>query len=101
VVYGDGQKYLVAALWVDQAAVEARLDRDQVPPTGRAEATTRLVQERVTLVNAQLASFETIKRFTLIDTPLTVESGLLTSTLKVRRKAVYAAFQRQLEALYG
>jgi long-chain acyl-CoA synthetase len=101
VVYGDGRKYLVAALWIDQAAVGARLERDQVAPGRREEATTRLIQERVDLVNAQLASFETIKRFTLIDTPLTVESGLLTSTLKVRRKAVYAAFLRQLEALYG
>ena len=31
---------------------------------------------------------------------MTVESGLLTSTLKVRRKEVYKAFGSRLEALY-
>jgi long-chain acyl-CoA synthetase len=100
VVYGDGRKYLVAGLWLHEAAVKARLDADQVPAGQRAEAITRLVQGRVDLVNAQLASFETIKKFTIIDAPLTVEAGLLTSTLKLRRKAISAAFGRQLEALY-
>jgi long-chain acyl-CoA synthetase len=52
-------------------------------------------------VNAQLASYETIKKFAIIDTPLTVESGLLTSTLKVRRKQVYQAFGAKLEELYS
>jgi long-chain acyl-CoA synthetase len=100
VVYGDGKRYLVAGLWLDEVAVKARLERDQVPPSDRQAAVTRLVQRQVDLVNAQLASFETIKKFTLLDTPLTVEGGLLTSTLKLRRKAVYAAFRRQFEALY-
>ena len=100
VVYGDGKRYLVAGLWLNEAAVQAELDRDRVPAAQRAEATTRLIQERVDRVNAQLASFETIKKFTVIDTPLTVEGGLVTQSLKVRRKAVYAAFKRQLEALY-
>jgi long-chain acyl-CoA synthetase len=100
VVYGDAKKYLVAGLWLNQAAIDAALDRAGVEPQARGTATLALVQQRVDLVNAQLASFETIKKFTVIDAPLTVEGGLLTSTLKLRRKAVYAAFHRQLEALY-
>ena len=51
-------------------------------------------------VNSQLASYETIKKFVIIDTPLTVDSGLITSTLKVRRKEVSKQFGSRLEALY-
>ena len=64
------------------------------------EARKALVQTRVDQVNSQLASYESIRKFVIIDTPLTVESGLLTSTLKVRRKEVYKSFGPRLEALY-
>ncbi len=102
VVYGDGKKYLVAGVWLNQPAVDAQLDRDGVPPgTQRLEAAKALVQKRIDGVNAQLAQFESLKRFTIIDTPLTIEGGFLTSTLKLRRKQVYAAFATELEALYG
>jgi long-chain acyl-CoA synthetase len=83
VVYGDGKKYLVAGIW---------------PAAG---ATNALLQRSIDRVNAQLASHETIKRFCVMDTPLTVEGGMLTPTLKVRRKKIYEAFRDRLEALYA
>jgi long-chain acyl-CoA synthetase len=100
VVYGDGQKYLVAGVWLNEATVEAHLKASGV--TGdRTEATRALVQQRIDKVNAQLASYETLKKFAIIPQPLTVEGGLLTPTLKVKRKKVYEAFRNDLEALYA
>jgi long-chain acyl-CoA synthetase len=87
VVYGDGEPYLVAAVWV----------RPDVPREDRE----RLVAARIEAVNAQLARYETIKRFFLEDAPLTVEAGLLTSSLKLRRKAVYEHLRARFEALYA
>ena len=52
-------------------------------------------------MNGELASHETIKRFAIMDRPLTIDGGLLTPTLKVRRKKVYEAFRDQFEALYA
>lgn len=101
VVYGDGKKFLTAAVWLHDAAVNAQLKQHGVGDAARAEATKALVQKRLDEVNAQLASFETIKKFVIIDTPLTVDSGLLTSTLKVRRKQVYQAYGAKLEELYS
>jgi long-chain acyl-CoA synthetase len=101
VVYGDGHRFLTAGVWLNQAAVDAHLAAQQVAAQARAEAVKALVQQRIDAVNAQLASYETIKRFAVLETPLTVEGGLLTSTLKVRRKQVYATFKAQLEALYA
>jgi long-chain acyl-CoA synthetase len=93
VVYGDGQKYLVAGIWPNAAALAAEAER-----TGRAPEA--LVEERIAKVNAQLASYETIKRFALMAPALSVEAGTLTPTLKVKRKAVYQAFGPQFLALY-
>ena len=59
-----------------------------------------LLSERIDKVNAGLARHETIKDFVVIDAPMTVEAGLLTASLKVRRKAVYQRYRDRLEALY-
>lgn len=96
VVYGDGKKYLVAGVWIDAATAARELDTEQ-PSAAQLEA---LVQARIDRVNAELARHETIKRFCIMDVPLTVESGHLTTSLKLRRKHVYQAFSSQLESLY-
>jgi long-chain acyl-CoA synthetase len=100
VVYGDGKKYLVAGVWLNAETVDARLAKDGVAPADRREAIDRLVGEAIERVNADLARFEQIKRFKVIETPLTVAGGLLTSTLKVRRKKVWEAFRDDFENLY-
>ncbi|MCA9599157.1 MAG: AMP-binding protein [Myxococcales bacterium] len=100
VVYGDGKKYLVAGIWLDAEAVDAKLAELGTAPKERTEIVRGLVGEAVERVNAELAKFEQIKKFRIMDTPLTVSGGLLTSTLKVRRKKVYETFGHELEALY-
>jgi long-chain acyl-CoA synthetase len=92
VVYGDGKKYLVAGVWLDPAQAAAA--------AARGEDVMARVQQRVDSVNAQLASYETIKRWAVMDSPLTVDAGWLTPSLKVRRKKVYEAFRGAFEGLY-
>ncbi len=100
VVYGDGRKYLVAGVWLDQAVLTARLAASGGDPHDAA-AREALVQTAVDAANAKLARFEQIKRFRIMERPLTVEAGLLTSTLKIRRKHVYEAFSSAFEGLYA
>jgi long-chain acyl-CoA synthetase len=87
VVYGDARSYLVAGVWLAPTVPAAQRD---------AEAA-----RAVAAVNTQLASFETIKKFFVGDEPLTVEAGLLTTSLKLRRKAVYERYRDRFEALYS
>jgi long-chain acyl-CoA synthetase len=88
VVYGDSRKYLVAGVWPS----------DEVDDPAAFE---RHVGDAIAEANQGLARFETIKKFVVIDEPLTVEGGHLTSSLKLRRKAVYETFRDRFEALYG
>ena len=90
VVYGDARPYLVGGVWV-------RPEARELP----AEERERAVAARIEAVNAQLARHETIKRHAIIDAPLTVDNGLLTSSLKLRRKAVYDRLRDVFEGLYA
>ncbi|MFO0641141.1 MAG: AMP-binding protein [Polyangiaceae bacterium] len=98
VVYGDGKKYLVCGVWLNDAVVDAELSH--VAPADRRAAREALVQAKLDEVNRDLASYESLKAFVIVDTPLTVESELLTASLKVRRKKVVEAFKHQFESLY-
>jgi long-chain acyl-CoA synthetase len=87
VVFGDARPYLVAAVWT-------------MPDVPADERDAR-VRERIAAVNAQLASFETIKKYWIADAPLSVEDGTLTTSLKLKRKAVYERWRGRFEALYA
>jgi len=100
VVYGDAKKFLVAGVWPNQAAIDAHLGASGVADGARGEAAKALVQRRIDEVNAKLASYESIKKFALMEPALTVEAGLLTPTFKVKRKKVYETFRDAFEAMY-
>ncbi len=51
-------------------------------------------------VNKGLSEYESIKKFILINEPLSIEKGELTPTLKVKRKAVYKKYENEISALY-
>jgi long-chain acyl-CoA synthetase len=48
-----------------------------------------------------LANFEQPKKIALLDADLTLESGEMTPTLKVRRKIVESRYKRQIDELYA
>src|SRR5207237_1095334 len=79
----------------------ATADPSGAPERARSAALASLVQERIDAVNAQLASYESLKRFAILDEPLTLAGGHLTPTLKVKREKVYETFRDVFEALYA
>ncbi len=96
VVYGDGKKYLVAGIWPNQSNIQAHLGSD-----ASEQAVRKLLADRVEDVNGKLARFETIKNFAVMSSPLSVESELLTSSLKIRRKKIYEHHRDVFENLYS
>ncbi len=103
VVYGDARKYLTAVVDIDDTLARERL----VAAGAASEGSLRFhplvrqwIQERIDAVNDGLARHETIKRFHIADEPLTMESGFLTPSLKVKRARVYERYQAALDALY-
>src|SRR4030065_282119 len=59
-----------------------------------------MMSARVEEMNRSLASFEQIKKFVLLGTDFSQETGELTPTLKVKRKVVIQKYGSLLDALY-
>lgn len=63
-----------------------------VPADGRAEQ----VGDAVRRVNARLSTIERIRRFTAVTEPFTVENGLMTPTMKVKRRQVLERYATEV-----
>jgi long-chain acyl-CoA synthetase len=104
-VHGDQRNYCVAliALAPDAVADWARhhdmagLPYSQVV-TSQAMRIT--VDDYVHTLNSQLNHWTAIKKFIILDHDLTVDSGELTPSMKVRRPVVEANYREALDALY-
>ncbi|OFW55299.1 MAG: hypothetical protein A2V75_03645 [Actinobacteria bacterium RBG_16_70_17] len=100
-VIGDGRPYLTALISLDADAVAAFGAAHRL--TGRvheAQAVHTEVSGAVAVVNEKLSRAEQIKRFCILERPLSIEQGELTGTLKVKRRTVEEHFSAQVEAMY-
>ncbi len=100
VLIGDTRNYCTALISVDPDdlsdwAQQKGTAADQDSPEVKAA-----IDEHVKKVNQDLASFETIKYWTLVD-PLTVDNGLLTPSLKVKRNIVTERYADDIEEMYA
>ncbi len=82
-VYGDKKNYLVALIVVDSK--------------DKNDSTIRSIIENL---NKNLSIIEKIKKFKLIDEEFTIENGLMTPTLKLKRKQIIQKYKQDLENLY-
>ncbi|MEU4351684.1 AMP-dependent synthetase/ligase [Streptomyces sp. NPDC023838] len=90
VMVGDRRPYPVALITVDAAEVAGR----------DAAAVRALVQEAVDDANARVSRPARIRAFAVLAEDFTIESGVLTPTLKVRRRAVTERYAEEIERLY-
>ena len=105
-VCGDGRKYLTALFTLNRGAVIDYLaERGVTVVEGELlsanPAVVGLIDEHVREQNRSLASYETIKRFAIIDDEFSIEGGELTPTLKMRREAVTRKYREALDSLYS
>ena len=59
-----------------------------------------MIAERIEKLQAGLAGFEKIKKFTLLPHEFSIESGELTNTLKLRRPVINSLYSNEIEAMY-
>jgi long-chain acyl-CoA synthetase len=104
-VHGSERNFCVAMITLDPDAMAQWADQQQMAGAPYAELVTspqvrEMVGEYVDRLNATLNRWETIKKWILLDHDLSVESGELTPSMKVRRRVVEANNKDQLDALY-
>jgi long-chain acyl-CoA synthetase len=83
-VYGDKKNYLVALIVPNKDFLREK------------EKINNVIEK----INKKLTLLEKIKKIQLVDENFSIENGLMTPTMKVKRKKVIEKYKNQLEKLY-
>ena len=84
-VYGDGKNYLVAL----------------IVPSKDFKGNKDKISKEINHINEKLTTIEKIKNFYLIDENFSIDNGLLTPTMKVKRNKVIVKYKNILEKFYN
>jgi long-chain acyl-CoA synthetase len=106
VIDGEGRSYCVALIALDADAIHAWANENGMggasfAEVARSDKFRATMQNYVDRLNSQLNRWESIKKFAILDHELTVEDGLITPSMKVRRKIVLDRYGGILNTLYG
>ncbi|HKY57108.1 MAG TPA: long-chain fatty acid--CoA ligase [Aeromicrobium sp.] len=105
-VHGNERNFCSALITLEADAATAWAAQHGLAGKSYAEiAASPQIQEEmqsaIDELNSKLNRWETIKKFAVLDRDLTVESGELTPSLKVKRKVVEDNFRDILEGFYA
>ena len=100
-IVGDGEKYCAALLFVNKEALQGAARRwgDEDAGLGSEEARAHF-KDLVKAANAEMPHWSQVKKVVLIEGDLTIDNGMLTPTLKVRRPKVLEEYKAYLEGIY-
>jgi long-chain acyl-CoA synthetase len=104
-VHGSQRNFVSALVTLDPEAIQPWAEQNSLGGKSYAEIVTsdaaqKLIQGYVDELNAGLNRWETIKKFTILDRDLTVESGEMTPSLKLKRKYVETTYGDLLDKMY-
>ncbi|WP_307670734.1 long-chain fatty acid--CoA ligase [Streptomyces sp. V2I9] len=105
IVVGNDRPYIAALVTVDQESVDHWLTMQGRPALSPAELVRdpdleMEVRRAVVAANTAVSQAESIRTFRILAHPFTEELGLLTPSLKLKRKAIETAYAIEVDALY-
>lgn len=83
IVYGDGKPFLIALIKLN----------DDYKKTD--------VKKLIKALNYNLNSIEKIRKFIVMDLEPTYENGLMTQTMKLKKKKIFLRYKKEIGRLYG
>jgi long-chain acyl-CoA synthetase len=105
-VVGDAREYCTAIVVLDREAVKAWGEKHGAPESSVEELAQNqqlitTIERELNTLQKDLSKYEKARRYAFLVEPFTVENGLLTPTLKVKRKAVLERYADLVEGLYS
>jgi len=104
VLVGDKKPYMTALLTINMQQAQSikgvGASDQNAGASVHAEPISKAVGDVVNRVNKQLADFERIRRFKILERDLSIEQGELTPTMKIRRGRVLENHKELVSQLY-
>ena len=104
-VYGDAKPYLTALITLDEDEI-TKFARDHkilyqdLADLSEKEQVVELIKNEIQLMNEKLPSYETIKKFKVLEQDFDQDKDELTPTFKVKRKVVIDNYKVLLDSMY-
>ena len=100
-VVGDKRKFLVAIISFERENFMEELGSSKTYEEMALDPRVyNAIDAEVIAANSQLPSFESIKGFIIAPHDFTVENGQLTPSLKLKKKVILKAYEKEVDALY-
>lgn len=104
-VIADERKFVSALIVPEFRLLEEYARENGIPFADREELcrnkkVNAMIAERIDTLTQQLASYEKIKRFTLLAHHFSMENGELTNTLKLKRSVVNKNYKDVIDKMY-
>lgn len=105
VAIGDNRRFISALVVPAFEGLETWAAKKQISYSSMEELLAKpeviaFFQKRIIYHSKQLAPYETVKKFTLIPEPFTIEGGEITPTLKLRRKNINEKYKALINDMY-
>ncbi len=105
ILIGDKRTFLSALIVPDFDALQMYAREHSIPYRDPSELAKRpeiykLFEEQIQSLQKDLATYERVRKFTLLEKPLTIDNGEITPTMKIRRKVVEEKYANLIESMY-
>lgn len=105
-VAGEKKPFLVALIVPNFSELESFAEERQLNWTTKSDLVElkqvrQIYESLLRNISRQLAAHEKVRKFLLMQDPFTIENGYMTPTLKLKRKSISMAFQKEIDSLYS
>jgi len=106
VIFGANRPYNICMVVPDPTALDAYAQKNNLPKDYKALVENQAVQKMITgeildALKVKYGSYEIPKKFLFLSSPFTLENGMLTQTMKLKRKVITEKYSEQIEALFA
>jgi long-chain acyl-CoA synthetase len=105
IIIGDRRMFITALIVPDFEALKEYADSHRITYNDPKELTQmkqiyELLEKDLSRFQRKLASYEKVRKFTILDKPFTVEGGEMTPSLKLKRKVIEQRYSDLIEEMY-
>ena len=106
VVIGEKRPFLIALIVPDFNKLKEVADAEGIlaaTPNELIEikSVQQIFEKLMRTVSRQLATHEKVRKFLLVDTAFTIENGLMTPTMKIKRKEISTKYLTEINKVYS
>lgn len=104
ILLGEGRAFCAALFTLNLEEINLKCQQLNIQANGQFNENPQVkgwISDFVDEVNQTLPSFEQIKRFKILQGDFSVDNGMLTPTMKLRRRVILDKYRSEIEELYS